>query len=255
MKQLKIIKTIKTIFKVLRTRFFEIFKKKQDDFHRTYSQCGEDRILLSIFNTLGISKPTYIDVGANHPTNLSNTYLFYLNGSTGINIEPDPELIDSFNKCRPNDVNINVGIGIGSVVEDLLDFYVMSNRVLNTFSKEEAERVSSYGSYSIESIKKIKVIPLQKIIESYFSLGKMPDFISIDVEGLDYQILETLDLKNYTQTIFCVETINYTEDNSEKKNEAIFKYFADSDFFVYADTYLNTIFMNKNYWQNREKHN
>ncbi|GAA3975402.1 FkbM family methyltransferase [Mucilaginibacter dorajii] len=180
---------------------------------------------------------------------MSNTYLFYLAGSTGVNIEPDPELIESFIKCRPNDVNINIGIGLEA--EDVLDFYVMSNRVLNTFSKEEAERVAAYGSYGIETIKKIKVIPLQKIVETYFLVGTSPDFISIDVEGLDYQILKTLDLTKYTTTVFCIETINYTEDNSEKKNEAIFKYFTKNNFFVYADTYINTIFINKDYWNNR----
>ena len=242
---------MKPSFRTLRMRLFKLLNKKQDNFQRTYSQCGEDRILLSIFNALGISKPSYIDVGANHPTILSNTYLFYLNGSKGVNIEPDPELIDSFKECRPNDVNINIGIGLAA--EDIIDFYVMSNRVLNTFSKDEAERISSYGTCHIESVKKIKVLPLQAVVDTYFSSGNGPHFISIDVEGLDYQILKTLDLAKYSETIFCIETINYTEDNSEKKNEDIFNYFLERGFMVYSDTYINTIFINKNYWNNRRK--
>ncbi len=222
-----------------------------DDFLKTYSQTGEDRILLNLFKTLGIAYPSYIDVGANHPTILNNTYLFYLNGSKGINIEPDPELIKPFGVTRPDDINLNIGIGTDN--ESSIDFYIMSNRVLNTFSKHEAERVAAYGTYTIESTIKVEVVQLQKIIGTYFPDNNGPDFISIDVEGFDFQILETLDLAKYPETVFCVETINYSEDNTEIKNADILNYFAENGFMIYADTYINTIFINRNYWLNRAK--
>ena len=175
----------------------------------------------------------------------------YLQGSTGVNVEADPDLLEAFNRQRPHDVNINVGVGMEAA--NSLDFFVMSNRVLNTFSREEADRIAAYGTYTVQSVRKIRVIPLQTIVDTYFAKGNGPDFISIDVEGLDYEILKTLDLSRYTQTVFCVETLSYTEDHSTAKNEAISAYFAANGFFVFADTYINTIFINSRYWHSRGK--
>lgn len=62
----------------------------------SFSQCGEDLILRHLFDQLGIARPTYLDVGAHHPQMLSNTALFSATGSTGINVEPDPELFAAF---------------------------------------------------------------------------------------------------------------------------------------------------------------
>jgi FkbM family methyltransferase len=241
---------MKFIYRKLRSLVSKSSNGKGENHIVSYSQCGEDIILQYIFKQLNILTPSYIDIGAHNPIFLSNTHLFYLTGSTGINIEPDPDLISSFNTCRPRDININAGIGLEET-EDLIDFYIMSNRVLNTFSKEGAKRVAAYGTYKIESVKKVRVIPLKNIIDKYFPSQNGPDLISLDVEGLDYEILNTIDLTKYKKTIFCIETLSYTEDNSETKNDAIFKYFHDNGFFTYADTYINTIFVNKEYWGNR----
>jgi FkbM family methyltransferase len=235
------------VYNKLRNLVKRIFHKIPDKTLYTYSQCGEDRILQYLFKQLNVSMPSYIDIGAHHPTILSNTQLFYTNGSRGINIEPDPDLIDSFYKERPLDVNLNVGIGLRTDPETA-DFYVMSSRVLNTFSKQEAERVESFGTYKIEAAIKVQLMPLQNIVNTYFT----PNLISLDIEGLDLAVLRSIDLAKYQHTVFCVETINYAEDGSEKKNIEIFKYFEDNGFFVYADTYINTIFVNRAYWLNRK---
>jgi hypothetical protein len=58
----------------------------------SYSQSGEDVIVDFIFQILKIQKPSYLDVGAHHPSYLSNTYLFYQKGCQGVCIEPDPVL-------------------------------------------------------------------------------------------------------------------------------------------------------------------
>jgi len=83
-----------------------------------------------IFFLRGISKPTYIDIGANHPFYLSNTALFYEKGCRGINIEANPDLIKEFKLRRPADININVGVG---EKEDAMDFFVMEDNTLSSF--------------------------------------------------------------------------------------------------------------------------
>src|ERR1043165_8555860 len=76
----------------------------------SFSQVGEDRIVHFLFQSLGIDKPSYIDIGANNPVLDSNTYYFYLLGSTGVIIEPDPELYKKLRRKRRKDICINAGI-------------------------------------------------------------------------------------------------------------------------------------------------
>ena len=104
----------------------------------SFSQCGEDLIVAHLMAALKISEPTYLDIGAHHPSLLSNTYLLYLKGSRGVCIEPDPKLFAQLKAKRKRDVCLNVGIGFDGSRSG--DFYIMSSDSLSTFSKEEAER-------------------------------------------------------------------------------------------------------------------
>lgn len=215
----------------------------------SFSQTGEDIIIDFIFGQLKMEKPSYLDIGAHHPTFLSNTYLFYLKGSRGVNIEPDPALIKAFNEKRSEDINLNVGIGFDKE-EEQADFYLMSAKTLNTFSREEAERIASYGTYKIEEVVKLPLLPVNKILNKYFA-SSTPDFISLDVEGVDFEILKSINFDLYKPHVFCIETITYTEDKTEKKRDDIIKFMIQEGYFIYADTYINTIFVNKKSWLER----
>lgn len=215
-------------------------------FH-SYSQCGEDLIISFIFDTLGINKPTYLDIGAHHPTYLSNTFLFYQKGCQGVCVEPDPKLFDEIKKRRRRDTCLNVGVG--GLQTAKADFYVMSGKTLNTFSKKEAERYLSYRDKKIEKVIQIPLIPVNEIIKQYFP--SCPNFISLDVEGLDLPILETFDFTKYRPEIFCIETLTFSEDKSEHKIDEIIDLMNLNGYFVYGDTYINTIFVDKSAWSNR----
>ncbi len=227
-------------------------KKPKDDFRSSkqisYSQTGEDLIVKFIFGQLNIAQPKYLDLGAHHPDFLNNTKIFYQNGSVGVNVEPDPFLIQQFNILRPDDINLNVGIGFHENGV-LMDFFVMSDKVFNTFSKEEAQKIESYGTYKIEQVLQIKLVPISHIL-AYFKSGS-PNFVTLDVEGLDLEIIKTIDFKTFRPEVFCIETITYAEDKSERKITEIIDWMESKDYFVYADTFINTIFVDKHAWLNR----
>jgi len=65
------------------------------------SQAGEDLLIRFLFGTLGIERPTYLDIGAYHPWRFSNTALLYVRGSCGINVEAEPDALAAFDKHRP----------------------------------------------------------------------------------------------------------------------------------------------------------
>jgi len=211
---------------------------------KSFSQFGEDLIISAALSFLGKGKDcTYLDIGANHPYDLSNTYAFYEKGcGRGLLIEPDPLLYQNLVRARPRDQVLNVGIGFGSEVE-LAKFYVMSNRALNTFSKEEALRIDAEGVYRIVDEYHVKLIPLNYLFANH--LPKIPDFVSIDVEGLDFQILQSFDLNKYRPPIFCVETLEFRMNREGKKITKIIDLMLQNGYFVFADTYLNTIFVDR----------
>jgi FkbM family methyltransferase len=167
----------------------------------TYSQYQEDKLFVYIFNILGIEKPSYIDIGAHHPTKLSNTALLYEMGSRGVNIEPNPDLFDEFINLRPEDCNLNCAVGFRS---GRLNLYIIKDSpALSTLQDQQIERLNRIGK-RVESTIEVDVETLDKIITKYCG-GKFPDFLSIDVEGGDYDILASIDYQTYRPKLICVE--------------------------------------------------
>lgn len=220
----------------------------QPDQHRaSYAQCGEDLILNHIFQALKIVNPTYLDIGAHDPKYISNTYFFYERGARGVLVEPDNELCRKIGKARSRDICLNVGVSVDAGKE--ADFYIMNSRTLNTFSKEEAERIAAQGVYHITGVRKVRLMTIDEIVKQYFPSA--PNLISVDVEGLDYEILQSFDFQNFRPEVFCVETLTFTTRNDEQKRTDIIDYMLSKRYFLYADTYINSIFVEKNAWENR----
>jgi FkbM family methyltransferase len=210
----------------------------------SYAQCGEDMIIDHIFQSLGIVHPSYIDVGAHHPYKFSNTAYFYHKKSRGINIEPDPFLIKSFYRSRPKDINLNCGV---CTFRGIMDLYLMSTTTLNTFSVEGAKSLERDHGFKIKGIEKIPVDTLANILDQYNG-GKFPDFLSLDVEGLDFDILTSIDYSSNSPTVICVETISYSGSGRGEKANDLIKYLQDQDYIAYADTNVNTIFVKRALW-------
>lgn len=223
------------------------FRKYFGDRYRkyTYAQCGEDIIIDFLRKRLGLKQEfTYLDVGAFHPSRFSNTYFFYRKGFSGVCVEPDPELCRIIANKRSRDKVLNVGLGFTS--EPYADFYQMSSRTLNTFSREEAERYVAEQGKQIDKIIKIPLVNINELISLNFPAS--PDFISIDVEGLDYDIVRSIDLERFRPAILCVETAVFSEDRSGGKLTEVSNYLLGKGYMVYADTFINTIYVDFNRW-------
>lgn len=209
------------------------------DYKKSYSQCGEDLIVRYVFDFLKIPFPTYLDIGAHHPQFLNNTFLFYQQGARGVNIEPDPTLFQAFPKQRSRDTNLNIGI---SDHEGELPFYVMSVPTLNTFSAAEAHATEAQGSVKIKKVFPVKVRPVNVVLQETL-LDTPLDYLSIDVEGLDFAILNSMDFTRWRPKVICAETITYSETNQGEKIPKIAGLLHELGYETYADTHINTIFV------------
>ncbi|MFZ5765135.1 MAG: FkbM family methyltransferase [Thermodesulfobacteriota bacterium] len=213
----------------------------------SYSQSGEDIIVQRVLGRMGVKEVRYLDIGANDPVRLNNTYLLYKKGGRGVLVEPDPALCRRLSRRRKGDVVLQAGIGsIGSSEARL---YCFDNAYLNTFSREEADKIEQYGKHRVVRTETVRLLDVNTILADYFDHG--PDFLSLDVEGFDLEILAALDFNRFRPRVLCVETLIYTEDNTEKKREEIFSLMEGNGYLLYGDTYINSIFVDREKWRNR----
>ena len=175
----------------------------------SYSQTGMDLLLSHIFKNQ--KRGFFIDVGCNHPVYNNNTYLLYKKGWRGMNIDLDEKSIDLFNLFRKHDYNQN--IAVSSKFDDAELYYYHDKSPINTINKINAD----FQKVRHKEIKNIKTHTLDSIIAASPFNGKKIDFLTIDVEGQELEVLKGFDLKKYSPKIVVVEYL----DLSLKKLEII----------------------------------
>ena len=172
---------------------------------RAYSQEGEDLVLRRLFEHQ--PKGVYVDVGAHHPFRFSNTCLLYQRGWHGINIDALPGSMALFDRFRPRDINLEVGVG--TEVSESLRFFMFEEPALNTFDADLARQRQESG-WPLQGTTAIKCLTLAHLLER--ELPRLPaneiDLLSIDVEGLDLDVLRSNDWTRFRPKALVVEVLD-----------------------------------------------
>lgn len=170
---------------------------------QSFAQNHEDVLLYRCLH--GIKDGFYVDIGAGNPIHDSVTNWFYLIGWNGINIEPNPEQFRMLPEYRPRDVNLNIGIYETS---GTLPFYqVKSNSVghgwgLSSFDKSTPELATDLGFD--HTVIEIEVRTLNSVLDEH-AAEKVIDFLKIDVEGLEFCIIQSTDFRKHRPRVLCIE--------------------------------------------------
>jgi FkbM family methyltransferase len=210
----------------IKSLFVDIYKNV------SYSQEGEDLILKRIFEHK--KNGFYIDVGAHHPKRFSNTFIFYKMGWRGINIDAMPGSMKKFKKSRPKDLNIEAGI---MESPGIMNYYIFNDTALNTFNEDLAkERGKKSG---ILKIVQIQTYRLYEILEKYLPLGTNIDFLTVDAEGFDLEVLSSNNWEKYHPDYILVEITKISLDNID--NHVITKFLKKHNYKVFCKTF-NTVF-------------
>ncbi len=185
-KYLKLIKNYSLKFLFL--SFISEIKRKiwREKIYGSYSQNYEDLEIEKLLKPQG----RYLEIGAYHPTRLSNTYRLYKKGWTGIVVEPNPDVKKIFEKIRPEDKFLNIGISENG---GSLKYYQYLIPALNTFNKIN-------NGHKMIGMTKIKTKKITDVVTENF------DFLSIDTEGFDAVILKNWPWGKYKPKVICVET-------------------------------------------------
>lgn len=204
----------------------------------SYSQEGEDLLLDRIFEYA----PTgfFVDVGAHHPKRFSNTYIFYKKGWRGINIDAMPDSMKLFRETRPHDINLELGI---SKTKQTLTYYMFDEPALNGFDKKLSEERDSKTSYKIIDKKEVQTLPLGELLDTYIPPGVEISFMSIDVEGLDLEVLESNDWVKYRPAVVLIEILHSTmEDIFESP---VHMFLTEKNYGIYCKTPNTLLYKNK----------
>jgi len=194
---------------------------------KTYSMYCEDIIIEQFFKNK--KKGFYVDIGAHHPIQRNNTQLLFQKGWEGINIDINNFSIDLFNFLRPNDLNILTAI---SDKEGEIIFYYQKNfSQLNTTNKQLA--IQHFNGIFKE--KSIKCNSIDNVLKNSKYKARKIDFLNIDVEGAEMDVLKKLDFKQYDPSLICIEILGYRElerDDREKKikEDYIYKFLVEKGY-------------------------
>ena len=184
----------------------EIFYKLTGEYgwaRRSWSQEGEDLILSRIFSDL--KDGFYIDIGAHHPFRFSNTFLFYKKGWSGIAVDPLPGVKILFNKHRPRDLTLEMGVASS---KKYFEYYMFNEPAINTFNKKYAEEIIHDKVYALVEIKHIECIPLSEILDKFLPHNKQIDFMTVDAELKDLEVLQSNCWKKYRPKVIVAESNN-----------------------------------------------
>lgn len=175
---------------------------------KSYAQLFED---VRLFEALkDIEKGFYIDVGAQDPVEHSVTKAFYERGWRGINIEPVKHWHTKLVEDRPEDINLNVAVGI---TKGTLKFFEFPNTGLSTGNHKHAQRHIEGGFYFSEI--EVGVTTLNEICAEHVT-GEI-HFLKVDVEGLETEVFQSINFNKYHPWIIVAEA---TEPLSEVESFA-----------------------------------
>ncbi len=134
-------------------------------------------------------------------------------------------------------------IGVGGE-KKLLPYYIFNEPALNGFSKSLSdERSELYKCYRIIDIKEIKIDTLESILDSYMPQGQSINFMSIDVEGFDFEVIKSNNWLKYSPEFVLVEILKSSLDDVSKSEIALF--LEEYNYKIFAKS-MNTVFFKKN---------
>lgn len=172
------------------------------DLNFSFSQFGEDLRVKRLARKIGITKGVYIDVGAYDPVEFSNTLLLYKKGWRGVNIDVNSEKIKKFDEQRKRDTNICAAIGEGGKK------YVVENKGMPAEKIRPVREQKGVNEGEIIESKR-----LDKIIKKTFLKNEKINYINIDCEGKDLEVIKQINMDVRRPDIISIEALDRDKAN------------------------------------------
>lgn len=176
-------------------------------FKKSYSQFGEDLIIYNFFEKVKKYKKNYLDIGAYHPTMISNTHLLHRNNWCGYVVDTSDFKLKIFKRKRGASVKtINRAVVSNDENKEKLSFYFFDLPFSEIDTLSEKFAVEKKRERNINYLKKeIKTLKINDLLKK-----EDFDFVNIDIEGMDEKIINSIDFKSiYKPKLICFEDHNF----------------------------------------------
>jgi FkbM family methyltransferase len=190
--------------------------KFSTNIYETYGQYNEDIIVDSLLRAhlsrsgRSMDSVRYVEIGGNHPVQTSSSYLFYrAYGARGVICEANPRLAKILSDHRPEDVVVNCAISTSP--DKTVSLYVANGHELSSLNKDHIDGFAWAGDLSkVKEVIDVENMNINDFLHKYSS--SHIDYLSIDIEGLDFDVLSAIDFN-----IFCPGIIQCEHEGQAQK--------------------------------------
>lgn len=207
---------------VLKGYVLPFYYRLQKDFFKligvfakvSLSQFSEDIIIEIVLKNAKRNKGVFIDVGCNHPIEYNNTYLLYLKGWRGINIDGNGTLIELYQQFRKEDINLH------NLVSNKEEEVIFNLSYKDKISTIDTDHVKSLGENKFPEHLRTKMTTktLNTILAEHLVDEKEIDLLCIDVENHDFEVLTSIDLDKYKPYLIVIEMLDFSM-NAARENK------------------------------------
>jgi FkbM family methyltransferase len=193
----------------------------------SYSHSGEDRLLWKLLGYR--SSGVFVDVGCYHPVDFSNTYLLYRAGWRGLVIDADDYFLSLYRELRPGDKVVNVAVAAAAGTSQLS---VFADRSLNTVDPVVARERGPARTVAVETRR------LEQVLAEH-QVGPV-DFLNVDVEGSDLDVLASNDWQRWRPSIVAVE--DHALDLGQAAESAIYRFLGGHGYFLHSKCNYTSVY-------------
>jgi len=207
-------------------------------FHLCSSQEGEDMVLANLFSSG--EQGFYVDVGAHHPTRFSNTFYFYKKGWSGINVDPNEDLMTAFKVSRPRDINLCLAIDMDQGEKNYYQYRepALNSIDSNTVTQREAQNLMAKKVVSVQTR------TLSSILDEFLPKEARITFMTIDTEGNDIRVLQSNNWDRYRPRYVLAEDVHITDLLSLSTSEVV-RLMTSLGYSVFAKTRRTLFFVDE----------
>lgn len=208
-----------------------------------YGQAGEDLMVLALLEARALleaadlAQARYLEIGGNHPFALSPTYLLSRRlGMRGVIVEANPDLIDDLVRGRPGDVVVHGAVQIEDVRSVVLS--VSRSSALSSLDRSFVQNWAG-GTVGEASLVEVPALRVNDLVEEHLD-GQAPVFLSVDVEGLDLQLLADFDFAKYRPWVVQAEP---SDDHLPGNTDRMIDLMRANGYALLAKTWVNLLFV------------
>jgi hypothetical protein len=185
---------------------------------KSYSANGEDLLIKSLMDE-GLSV-WYLDIGAGDPRIHSNTYKFYQTGSYGVAVDANKGLLAQFAAVRPRDTTVWGAITRDGARGSSVVYWQLDPWELSTTSPNAMREAVNNGA-RVVSKSEVPAVDVNNILQADFPVDGSVTLLNVDVEGISYGVLNTIDFSRFPFDYVLVERDSPDERFAYAESESL----------------------------------